>query len=81
MFISWYEQRGTFAAHQEVLDMYLMRERPLLERNADKLECVRALLLQVAHELGEPGGAEPAMSAGGWARYPRFLMFAAQRWG
>ena len=56
MFIAWYEQRGSLAAYQEVLDMYLMRERPLLERNADKLECVRAVLTQVAHELGVQGG-------------------------
>lgn len=56
MFIAWYEQRGSFSAYQEALDMYLMRERPLLERNADKLECVRAVLLQVAQELGMQGG-------------------------
>lgn len=56
MFISWYEQRGTFSAYEEALDMYLARERPLLERNADKLECVRAILQQVAHELGSREG-------------------------
>lgn len=56
MFISWYEQRGTFSAYEEALDMYLARERPLLERNAHKLECVRAVLLQAAHELGSQAG-------------------------
>jgi len=51
MFICWYDQFRDFCAYQDVLDMYIRRERPLLEQNADKLECVRKVLLQVCTEL------------------------------
>jgi hypothetical protein len=56
MFISSYEQRGTFSAYRDVLEMYLERERPLLERDADKLECLRAVLLEAARDLGAQAG-------------------------
>lgn len=55
MFIFWYEQYGTFSAYQDVLDIYLRRERDMLDRNSTKLECVRAVLLQVARELAQLG--------------------------
>lgn len=51
MFVSWYDQTGSFAAYEEVLDTYILCEQPLLEQNATKLECVRGLLLEVASEL------------------------------
>lgn len=56
MFVSWYDRSGNLSAYQEVLDMYLARERPMLERNADKLDCVRSVLLQIAAELGRESG-------------------------
>lgn len=59
MFVSWYERYGTFSAYKDVLHMYLERERPQLEMNADKLECVRSILLQIAHELGAQDRGDP----------------------
>lgn len=52
MFICWYHQFGSFSAYQDALDLYIQREQPLLERNADKLECVREVLMEVSDELG-----------------------------
>jgi hypothetical protein len=52
MFLCWYDQFGALSAYQEVLDKYIIRERALLEQTADKLDCVRAVLLQVCDELG-----------------------------
>src|SRR6185437_9347875 len=51
MFICWYDQFRSFRAYEDVIDMYIEREQSLLEKNADKLECVRELLLQVCAEL------------------------------
>lgn len=51
MFICWYQQFQSFSAYQDVLDTYIRQEQPLLERNADKLECVREVLTDVAGEL------------------------------
>ena len=57
MFVCWYGKQGGFSAYQEVLDMYIKHEQPLLQANADKLDCVRSVLLQVSSELG---GNSPA---------------------
>ncbi len=51
MFICWYHQSGSFSAYQDVLDTYIKGEQPLLERNADKLECVSEVLEEVSDEL------------------------------
>jgi len=51
MFICWYDQFQSFSAYRNVIDMYIEREQPLLEQNADKLECVREYLLRVCAEL------------------------------
>jgi hypothetical protein len=51
MFICWYDQFRSFRAYQDVIDLYIEREQPLLEQNKDKLECVRDFLLRVGAEL------------------------------
>jgi hypothetical protein len=52
MFICWYDQYRNFSAYENVLETFIGGEQALLEQNADKLECVRDVLLEIARDLG-----------------------------
>jgi hypothetical protein len=51
MFVCCYDQFRNFSAYQDLLPMYISREQPMFEQNADKLESVREVLLQARDEL------------------------------